>query len=141
SIARITRGNLLAMPKQGILATMNDQSPRITLNDDNTIPQLGFGVFQVPEEETPDAVLHALRTGYRLIDTAEAYRNEKGVGDALSRSGLSREDVFVTTKLWNGNHGREQVPGTFDRSLSRLGLDYIDLYLIHWPLPSRDLYV
>jgi 2,5-diketo-D-gluconate reductase A len=120
---------------------MNDPTPRITLNDDNTIPQLGFGVFQVPEEDTAEAVLHALKTGYRLIDTAEAYGNEEGVGDALARGGLSREDVFVTTKLWNSHQGREQAQPALERSLSRLGFDYVDLYLIHWPVPSQDQYV
>ena len=120
---------------------MNDPTPQITLNDDNTIPQLGFGVFQVPEQETAEAVLHALKTGYRLIDTAEAYSNEEGVGDGLERSGVARQDVFVTTKLWNSHQGREQAQPTLERSLSRLGFDYVDLYLIHWPVPSQDRYV
>jgi 2,5-diketo-D-gluconate reductase A len=120
---------------------MNDPTPRIALNDDNAIPQLGFGVFQIPLQETTDAVLHALKTGYRLIDTAEAYENEQGVGDALARSGVGREDVFVTTKLWNSHQGREQAQPTLERSLSRLGLDYVDLYLIHWPVPSQGRYV
>ncbi|MBV9310857.1 MAG: aldo/keto reductase [Solirubrobacterales bacterium] len=120
---------------------MNTPTPQITLNDDNAIPQLGFGVFQIPEDETVDAVTHALTTGYRLIDTAEAYGNERQVGEALKNKGLARDEVFVTTKLWNSHQGREHVRRAFDRSLSQLGLDHLDLYLIHWPVPSRDLYV
>ena len=111
------------------------------LNDGRTIPQLGFGVFQVPPEDTAEAVAHALRTGYRSVDTAAAYRNERGVGQAVRDSGLERQDVFVTTKLWNNSHGREAALEAFEKSLGRLGLDYVDLYLIHWPVPSRDLYV
>jgi len=115
--------------------------PWLELGDSNRIPQLGFGVFQVPSEETADAVSRALSTGYRLIDTAAAYRNEAGVGEAVANSGLPREEVFVTTKLWNNSHGRDAALQAFDRSLGRLSLDYIDLYLIHWPVPSRNLYV
>jgi diketogulonate reductase-like aldo/keto reductase len=111
------------------------------MNDGHRIPQLGFGVFQVPPEDTAEAVSHALSTGYRSIDTAAAYRNEAGVGEAIRRSGLPREDVFVTTKLWNSSHGHESALRAFGRSLERLGFDYVDLYLIHWPVPSRDLYV
>ena len=115
--------------------------PRVDLNDGQTMPQLGFGVFQVPPEDTAEAVGHALRTGYRAVDTAAAYRNERGVGEAIRESGLGRQDVHVTTKVWNGNHGRDEARAAFDKSLARLGFDYVDLYLIHWPVPARDRYV
>jgi 2,5-diketo-D-gluconate reductase A len=115
--------------------------PEIELSDGHRIPQLGFGVFQVPPEDTADVVLRALETGYRHIDTAAAYQNESGVGEAIARSGLPREELFVTTKLWNTQHGRERVSGALERCLERLGLDYVDLYLIHWPVPSQELYV
>jgi diketogulonate reductase-like aldo/keto reductase len=113
----------------------------LNLNDGNRIPQLGFGVFQVPPEDTAGVVLHALRTGYRSIDTAAMYRNERGVGEAVARSGLDRADVFVTTKLGNDDHGRDAALRAFQRSLERLGHDYVDLYLIHWPIPAQDRYV
>jgi len=113
----------------------------LDLNDGNHIPQLGFGVFQVPAEETAEAVGHALETGYRLIDTAAAYGNEEGVRDALKTAGLDRREVFITTKLANPEHGRERARRAFRESLEKLGGDYIDLYLIHWPIPSRDLYL
>jgi 2,5-diketo-D-gluconate reductase A len=116
-------------------------APSLELRDGHRIPQLGFGVFQVPAEETAEVVSHALATGYRLIDTAAAYRNEPGVGEAISNSGLARDEVFVITKLWNNGHGHDSALRACERSLSRLGLDYLDLYLIHWPVPSRDLYV
>jgi diketogulonate reductase-like aldo/keto reductase len=115
--------------------------PLIPLNDGSRIPQLGFGVFQVPPEDTAEVVLHALRTGYRLIDTAAAYRNEAAVGEAIRRSGLPREGVFVTSKLWNNDHGHDEALRAFEKSLARLGFDYLDLYLIHWPAPSRDKYL
>ena len=105
------------------------------------MPQVGFGVFQIDIEETPDAVEHALRTGYRSIDTAAAYENEAGVADGIERSGIARDTVFLTTKLWNNGHGREKAKRAFERSLERLRCDYVDLYLIHWPVPARDLYV
>nr|WP_157549891.1 aldo/keto reductase [Nonomuraea candida] len=103
------------------------------------IPQLGYGVWQVPAEEAEQAVSTALQAGYRHIDTAAAYGNEEGVGRAVRASGLPREKVFVTTKLWNGDHGRAEA--AFDESLARLGLDYVDLFLIHWPVPAQDKYV
>ena len=115
--------------------------PYLELNDGRQIPQLGFGVFQIPPEETARAVETALRAGYRHIDTAAAYRNEAGVAEGLRRAGIARQDVFVTTKLWNRDHGRDAALSAFERSLERLGFDYVDLYLIHWPIPSRDLYV
>jgi 2,5-diketo-D-gluconate reductase A len=115
--------------------------PSIALHDGVEIPQLGFGVFQVPPEETREVVELALDAGYRHIDTAAAYRNEKGVGEALAASGLPREDVFVTTKLWNSQQGYDSTLAAFDASLGRLGLDHVDLYLIHWPMPTEDRFV
>lgn len=115
--------------------------PNVTLNNGVSMPQLGFGVFQVPPGETKAAVAAALETGYRSIDTAAAYENEQEVGQALAESGLSREDVFITTKLWNSNHGYDNALRAFDNSLSLLGVDSVDLYLIHWPMPEQDRYV
>jgi 2,5-diketo-D-gluconate reductase A len=115
--------------------------PYLDLNDGNRIPQLGFGVFQVPPDETAAAVSYALRSGYRSIDTAAIYRNESGVADAISDSGIEREQLYITTKLWNDQQGADRVPAAFADSLERLGLDYVDLYLIHWPVPSADRFV
>jgi 2,5-diketo-D-gluconate reductase A len=123
------------------MTTETTSVPYVDLNDGNRIPQLGFGVFQVPLEETAEAVTRALETGYRLIDTAAAYGNEAGVYHALKASGLDRSEVFITTKLANRDHGHDRARNAFDESLERLGGDYIDLYLIHWPIPSKDLYV
>jgi 2,5-diketo-D-gluconate reductase A len=120
---------------------MTNQVPELQLSDSSTIPQLGFGVFQVPQEETAEAVRHALATGYRSIDTAAAYGNEAAVGEATRSAGLDRDDLFVTTKLWNGDHGRDGALRAIEASLDQLGYDYVDLYLIHWPVPSQDLYV
>ena len=113
----------------------------IGLNNGVTIPQLGFGVFLVPPEDTADVVTHALDAGYRHIDTARAYQNEEGVGAAVAASALDRDDVFITTKLWNNHQGFESALEGFDASLEWLGLDVLDLYLIHWPAPARNLYV
>ncbi len=112
--------------------------PRVTLNNGVDIPQLGFGVFQIPPEETRMAVGEALSAGYRHVDTAAAYRNEAGVGAALAESGIPREEVFVTTKLRNGEQGSPRA--AFEASRQALGLDWIDLYLVHWPVPSQGLY-
>ncbi|MFF5724954.1 aldo/keto reductase [[Kitasatospora] papulosa] len=114
--------------------------PTVTLNNGVTIPQLGFGVFQVPDDETTAAVTAALEAGYRSVDTAAVYGNETGVGRALAESGLGREELFVTTKLWNADQGYDATLAAFDASLAKLGLDHVDLYLIHWPTPARDLY-
>ncbi|MET8645612.1 aldo/keto reductase [Streptomyces sp. NPDC004675] len=114
--------------------------PTVTLNNGVQIPQLGFGVFQVPDEETTAAVASALEAGYRSIDTAAIYGNESGVGKALSAAGIPREELFITTKLWNADQGYDATLKAFDASLAKLGLEYIDLYLIHWPTPARDLY-
>jgi 2,5-diketo-D-gluconate reductase A len=116
-------------------------SPSITLNDGNAIPQVGFGVFQTPPDETERAVTVAFEAGYRHVDTAAAYRNERGVGKAFAESGLAREDVFITTKLWNSDQGYDTTLKAFDASMDRLGLDYLDLYLVHWPLPARNTFV
>ena len=117
------------------------QIPTRTLRDGHTMPQLGFGVWQVPPDEVVAPVATALAAGYRLIDTAAAYRNEKGVGRAIAESGVPRDELFVTTKLWNPDHGYDKTHSAFDDSLGRLGLDWLDLYLIHWPVPSAGLYV
>ncbi|GAB1510640.1 aldo/keto reductase [Actinophytocola sp. KF-1] len=115
--------------------------PNITLNNGVEMPQLGFGVFQVPDDETEAAVTAALDAGYRSIDTAKIYGNEEGVAAALAKSGVPRDELFVTTKLWNSDQGYDSALRAFDASLSRLGLEYLDLYLIHWPTPQRDKYV
>lgn len=115
--------------------------PSLRLHDGIEIPQLGFGVFQVPPEETQAVVELALEAGYRHFDTAAAYRNEEGVGAALAASGLPREEYFVTTKLWNSQQGQESTLAAFEASLGRLGLDHVDLYLIHWPVPAKDRFV
>ena len=110
--------------------------PDITLNDGNIIPQLGFGVFQIEPGETAEAVTEALRVGYRHIDTAEMYGNEREVGEGLRASGLDRGDVFVTSKLNNSFHEPDDARRAFDETLSELGFDYVDMFLIHWPLPT-----
>ena len=110
--------------------------PTIALNDGNAIPQLGFGVFQVPPDQTAAAVRAALEVGYRHIDTAEMYRNEKGVGQGLRDAGVDRGDVYITSKLNNGYHRPDDARRAFDATLSALGSDYVDLFLIHWPLPT-----
>ncbi|MBV9869002.1 MAG: aldo/keto reductase [Abitibacteriaceae bacterium] len=115
--------------------------PDITLNNGVTIPQIGLGVFQTPEgAEVQEAVRAALETGYRLIDTAAIYGNEEGVGKAVKASGLPREEIFITTKLWNANHAYEAALPAFEESLKKLDCGYIDLYLIHWPLPMEGKY-
>jgi 2,5-diketo-D-gluconate reductase A len=115
--------------------------PTLRLNNGLEMPQLGFGVFLVPADEVVEPVATALDAGYRLIDTAKLYGNEEGVGRAIRDSGLAREDVFVTTKVWNADHGYDATLRAFDESQKLLGLDVVDLYLIHWPTPQRDLYV
>jgi 2,5-diketo-D-gluconate reductase A len=115
--------------------------PSVTLHDGVEIPQLGFGVFQVPPEDTQRVVEEALAAGYRHIDTAAAYRNEKGVGAGIAASGIPREEVFVTTKLWNEQQGFDSTLATFAKSLGRLDMAYVDLYLIHWPAPTQGRFV
>jgi len=115
--------------------------PTITLNDGVEIPQLGFGVFQVPPEDTKKATLEALEVGYRHIDTAEMYGNEKGVGEAVAESGLARDEIFVTSKLNNTFHAREDALRAFDTTMETLGFETLDLFLIHWPMPAVGDYV
>src|SRR5215204_5923211 len=116
--------------------TIMNAVPNITLNDGNVIPQLGFGVFQIEPKNTVEAVSEALRIGYRHIDTAEMYGNEREVGEAIRASGLDRSNVYVTSKLSNAFHEPQDAREAFDRTLSDLGFDYVDLFLIHWPLPT-----
>ena len=115
--------------------------PNVELNNGISMPQIGFGVFRIPDDDTERTVLDAIECGYRSIDTAALYGNERGVGRAIASCGLPREDLFVTTKLWNDDQGRDRARPAFEESLDRLGLDHVDLYLIHWPKPSKDLYV
>ena len=123
------------------MTTTDSQVPRIALRDADHIPQLGFGVFQVPPAQTSEVVARALASGYRHIDTAAAYRNEAEVGQAIRASGIDRGEVFVTTKCFNDDHGYEQAKHALSASLERLEMDYVDLYLIHWPVPAHDKYV
>jgi 2,5-diketo-D-gluconate reductase A len=123
------------------MTTTSADVPTVELNNGVRIPQFGFGVFQIPPEETAQAVRTALDAGYRHIDTAQMYRNEEGVGAGVADSGLAREDVFVTTKLANDAHGHDNAITALEGSLRRLGFDYVDLYLVHWPLPHKDNYV
>ena len=115
--------------------------PAVLLNNGVTMPQLGFGVFLVPADEVVEPVRVALETGYRLIDTAKLYGNEEGVGRAIAASGIPRDEIFVTTKVWNTEQGYDSTLRAFDDSVKRLGLDQLDLYLIHWPMPAQDRYV
>ncbi|MFD4030603.1 aldo/keto reductase [Streptomyces sp. NPDC058637] len=117
------------------------QVPSLTLNNGLTMPQLGFGVWQVPDDEATKAVATAIEAGYRSIDTATVYRNETGTGKGIAASGVPRDELFVTTKVWNGDQGYDSTLRAFDASLDRLGLDHVDLYLIHWPVPAKDAYV
>ncbi len=116
-------------------------APNLTLNNGIEIPQLGFGVWRVPSDDTERAVATALEAGYRHIDTATLYGNEEGVGAAVRASGLERDAVFVTTKVWNSDQGYDATLRAFDASMQRLGFDVLDLYLIHWPAPGRDAYL
>ncbi|WP_432482892.1 aldo/keto reductase [Kineococcus esterisolvens] len=115
--------------------------PQLTLNNGVTVPQLGFGVWQVGDDEVVPAVETALEAGYRHIDTAAIYGNETGVGRAVANSGIARDELFITTKLWNAEQGYDSTLRAFDASLERLGLETVDLYLIHWPVPQADAYV
>ena len=123
------------------MSTNANPVPELALNDGATIPQFGFGVWQIPQERAAEIVGEALRVGYRHIDTATVYGNERGVGEAVRDSGLPRESVFITTKCPNDAHGRDNALKALEQSLERLGLDQVDLYLIHWPQPSLDRYV
>ena len=123
------------------MTARTDQIAHVPLHDGTAIPQLGLGVFLIPADETAAVVSRAFETGYRHVDTAAAYRNEAGVGEAVRSSGLPRDELYITTKCFNTNHGREEARAALERSLERLGLDHVDLYLIHWPVPMRDRYV
>jgi 2,5-diketo-D-gluconate reductase A len=123
------------------MTSPTDTVPQVRLHDGVEIPQLGFGVFQVPPEDTAEVTARAFEAGYRHIDTAKAYQNEAQVGQAFRASGLDRDDVFITTKCFNDDHGFEQAKDACRASLDRLELDFVDLYLIHWPVPSQDKYV
>lgn len=116
-------------------------SPELTFHDGNRIPQLGYGVWQVEDEVAEKVVGQAFKAGYRHIDTAQAYGNESGVGRAIAASGLDRDDLFITTKVWNSEHGYDTTLKAFDASMDRLGLEVLDLYLIHWMVPERNQYV
>jgi len=115
--------------------------PSVTLNDGNTIPQLGYGVFKVPPADTERAVAEALEVGYRHIDTAAIYGNEEGVGAAIASSGIPRDELFITTKLWNDRHDGDEPNAAIVESLAKLGLERVDLYLVHWPTPAQDNYL
>ena len=115
--------------------------PALELNDGNSIPQLGYGVFKVPPTETEKAVSEALEIGYRHIDTAAIYGNEEGVGAAIASSGIPRDELFITTKLWNDRHHDDEPRAAIGESLEKLGLEKVDLYLVHWPTPAKDDYV
>ncbi|MXQ09262.1 aldo/keto reductase [Alphaproteobacteria bacterium GH1-50] len=115
--------------------------PRLQFHDGHSIPQLGFGIWQIPSDIAADAVESALRTGYRMIDGAYLYMNEAGLGEGLRRSGVPRDEVFITTKVWNNEQGRDKARHSVERSLKAIGVDCLDLVLIHWPVPSQDLYV
>lgn len=114
--------------------------PSLTLNNGTAMPQLGFGVWQVPDDQAAAAVGTALEAGYRSIDTAAVYENERGTGQAVAASGIPRDELFVTTKVWNSEQGHDSTLRAFDASLERLGLDHVDLYLIHWPVPAKGAY-
>lgn len=120
---------------------MSYNVPNVTFNDGRTIPQLGYGVWQVEDEVAEKVVGTALQTGYRHVDTAAIYGNEAGVGRAIATSDVAREDIFLTTKLWNSDQGYESAFEAFDASLKKLGTDYVDLYLIHWAKPQQSLYL
>ena len=115
--------------------------PTLELNDGHRIPQLGFGVFKVPADEAQSAVASALEAGYRHIDTAAIYGNEEGVGAAIAASGIPRDELYITTKLWNDRHDGDEADAAIAESLEKLGLDRVDLYLVHWPTPAQDNYV
>ena len=120
---------------------MTNPVPQLNLNSGTSIPQLGFGVFRVDPTDAQRVVEDALEVGYRHIDTAAAYNNEKEVGAAIAASGIPRDELFITTKLANPDHATGEIIPAFDASLGKLGLDYVDLYLIHWPMPANDLYI
>ena len=115
--------------------------PHVTFHDGRSIPQVGLGVWQTPNEQAVTAVDTALKAGYRHIDTAAVYQNEEGVGQGIAGSGVARSDIFLTTKVWNDDQGFDETLRAMDASLKRLGTDYVDLYLIHWPSAYRGKYI
>jgi len=121
--------------------TSPDFSPRLTLSDSHEIPQFGLGVYKVADDAAAHLVAGAIDLGYRHIDTAALYFNETGVGAGVRESGIAREDLFITTKVWNDDQGYDETLRAFEASLDKLGMDYVDLYLIHWPAPKQDRYV
>jgi 2,5-diketo-D-gluconate reductase A len=123
------------------MGSVKDTVPTVKLNNGVEIPQLGFGVWQVPDNTVTDVVRTAIEVGYRSIDTAMLYGNEAGVGKAIAQAGVRRDELFITTKLWNSYQGYDSTLTAFDESLARLGLDYVDLYLIHWPAPAKGRFV
>lgn len=120
---------------------MSTTQNTVKFHDGRSAPQLGLGVWQVADDIAADVVGTALKEGYRLVDTAAIYGNEKGVGRGIAGSGVARDDLFITTKLWNDRHEHDSTLAALQESVDRLGLDYVDLYLIHWPVPTQDLYV
>src|SRR5690606_32188505 len=130
-------GNMSFLTEEVVMA----QVPAFKLNDGNSMPQLGLGVWQVPNGEASAAVKEALAAGYRSVDTAAIYGNEEGVGAGLRAARVARKDLFVTTKLWNDRHGYDDAQKAMDESLRKLGLAYVDLYLIHWPVAGSDRYL
>lgn len=120
---------------------MKNEQTFIQFSDDNTIPQIGLGVWQATQEQARSSVSHALKSGYRHIDTASIYKNEEGVGEGIKDSGVDRDQMFITTKIWNDTQGFEATKASLDASLARLQLDYVDMLLIHWPAPDKGLYV
>jgi 2,5-diketo-D-gluconate reductase A len=123
------------------MPTTIPSSPQLTLSDGRAMPQVGLGVWQTPQEVTAEVVRTAIASGYRAIDTAAVYGNETGVGEGVRASGVPREELFITTKLWNRDHGYDETLAAFDKSVERLGLGYVDLYLIHWPVPAQGGYI
>lgn len=113
----------------------------VRLNNAVLIPQVGYGVYKVPNEEITASVLTAFEAGYRSIDTAQFYQNEAGLGEAIRQSGIPRKDLFITSKVWNSHHGTDRTVQAFEASLEQLGLEYLDLYLVHWPVPVLDKYI
>lgn len=120
---------------------MKHPIPQLTLNDGKQAPQLGFGVFQIDNDDVGKAISTALDAGYRSVDTAKIYENEEGVGKAIAQADVAREEIFLTSKLWNHDQGFDSTIKGFETSLKKLATDYLDLYLIHWPVPSKDKYV
>lgn len=121
--------------------TQGADAPIVTLNDGNSIPQLGMGVWQVDPKITAQVVLDGIAAGFRLIDTAEGYKNEEGVGEAIKRAGVPREELFITSKLRNGGHRRDDALKSFDATMKALGIETLDMFLIHWPVPGQNRYV